>query len=711
MSEEEMTKEEKQRLKEERRKAFEAAHPELAAKRKEAAEKRDKVKEKITAAVQNAQEMDLSDQEAARRQKMEQLRAQGIDPFGQAYDQTDHAADLRAKYGDDSAEDLVKEDVHVSIAGRIMTKRRMGKLGFVTLLDRSGRIQVVINQRIVGDAVYELFKSADLGDIIGVKGVVIKTQTGELSVEAHDYTHLCKALRPLPEKFHGLQDKEERYRRRYLDLIMNDRSREIAMLRPRIIRAIQHYMDSQGYIEVETPVLQPILGGANARPFVTHHNALDKDFYLRIATELPLKRLVVGDLERVYEIGRVFRNEGMDLKHNPEFTTMEAYCAYSDLEGMMKLNEGLFESVANEVFHRTTFEFMGKTVNLEGPYKRWNMVDAVKEVTGVDFWQPMSVEDALKLAKEHNVEVAPHQHTVGNIISLFFDQFCEDKIEQPTFVWGHPIEISPLAKKNPKDPRFTQRFELEIMGVEFDNAFSELNDPIDQRKRFEDQLKAKAMGDEEAAEMDEDYVEALEYGLAPTGGIGFGIDRLVMLLCGCDSIRDVLLFPTMKPREGDKKAASAEPAESNVAAETESAEEKTQENCFFTPNEKIDFSGVTIEPLFADQVDFDTFSRSDFRAVKVKECTAVPKSKKLLKFVLDDGTGTDRVILSGIHAYYEPEELVGKTLIAIVNLPARSMMGIDSCGMLLSAVNEKNGEEELHLLMVDNHIPAGAKLY
>ena len=552
MSEEEMTKEEKQRLKEERRKAFEAAHPELAAKRKEAAEKRDKVKEKITAAVQNAQEMDLSDQEAARRQKMEQLRAQGIDPFGQAYDQTDHAADLRAKYGDDSAEDLVKEDVHVSIAGRIMTKRRMGKLGFVTLLDRSGRIQVVINQRIVGDAVYELFKSADLGDIIGVKGVVIKTQTGELSVEAHDYTHLCKALRPLPEKFHGLQDKEERYRRRYLDLIMNDRSREIAMLRPRIIRAIQHYMDSQGYIEVETPVLQPILGGANARPFVTHHNALDKDFYLRIATELPLKRLVVGDLERVYEIGRVFRNEGMDLKHNPEFTTMEAYCAYSDLEGMMKLNEGLFESVANEVFHRTTFEFMGKTVNLAGPYKRWNMVDAVKEVTGVDFWQPMSVEDALKLAKEHNVEVAPHQHTVGNIISLFFDQFCEDKIEQPTFVWGHPIEISPLAKKNPKDPRFTQRFELEIMGVEFDNAFSELNDPIDQRKRFEDQLKAKAMGDEEAAEMDEDYVEALEYGLAPTGGIGFGIDRLVMLLCGCDSIRDVLLFPTMKPREGEK---------------------------------------------------------------------------------------------------------------------------------------------------------------
>ncbi|MEE3488782.1 MAG: lysine--tRNA ligase, partial [Bulleidia sp.] len=476
---------------------------------------------------------------------MEQLRAQGIDPFGHAYEQTDHAGDIRAEYGDDEAEDLDKTQPQVSIAGRIMAKRRMGKLGFVTLLDRSGRIQVVINQRIVGDEIYNLFKMADLGDIIGIKGRVMKTQTGELSVEAREYTHLSKALRPLPEKFHGLTDKEERYRRRYVDLIMNDDSRKVAILRPKIIRAIQHYMDSQGYIEVETPILQPILGGANARPFVTHHNALDKDFYLRIATELPLKRLVVGDLERVYEIGRVFRNEGMDLKHNPEFTTMEAYCAYSDLEGMMELNEGLFESVAQEVFHKTKFKFMGQMVDLKGPYKRWNMVDAVKEVTGVDFWQPMSVDEALELAKKFNVEVAPHQHTVGNIISLFFDQFCEEKIVQPTFVWGHPIEISPLAKKNPKDPRFTQRFELEICGVEMDNAFTELNDPIDQKQRFEAQLAAKELGDDEAAEMDDDYVEALEYGLAPTGGIGFGIDRLVMLLTGCDSIRDVLLFPTM----------------------------------------------------------------------------------------------------------------------------------------------------------------------
>ena len=445
-------------------------------------------------------------------------------------------------------EELDAQDNEVSIAGRIMSKRRMGKLGFVHLLDRDGRIQIVINERVVGEQVYSLFKSSDLGDIIGVKGKVIKTMAGELSVEVREYTHLSKALRPLPEKFHGLTDKEERYRRRYLDLIMNDDSRKIAILRPRIIRAIQHYMDSHGYIEVETPILQPILGGANARPFVTHHNALDKDYYLRIATELPLKRLIVGDLEKVYEIGRIFRNEGMDLKHNPEFTTMEAYCAYSDLEGMMKMNEELFESVAMEVFGKTDFEFMGKTISLKAPFKRWNMVDAVKEVTGVDFWQPMSLEDALKLAKEHNVEVAPHQMSVGNIISLFFDAFCEDKIEQPTFVWGHPIEISPLAKKNPKDPRFTQRFELEIMGIEMDNAFTELNDPIDQKERFEKQLENKAKGDDEAAEMDEDYVEALEYGLPPTGGIGMGIDRFVMLLTGQDSIRDVLLFPTMKQR-------------------------------------------------------------------------------------------------------------------------------------------------------------------
>ncbi len=548
---EELTKEEKQRLKEERRKAFEAAHPELAAKRKEADQKKQKVQQKKEEVVNAVNAALLNDQEAARREKMNALREKGIDPFGQAFERDHNSATIKEVYGDKTQEELNKLNAEVSIAGRIMSKRRMGKLGFIHLLDREGRIQVVINQRIVGDDIYELFKSSDLGDILGIKGRVIKTQTGELSVECYTYTHLAKALKPLPEKFHGLTDKEERYRRRYVDLIMNDSSREIAILRPRIISAIRRWMDSHGYIEVETPILQPILGGASARPFITHHNALDKDFYLRIATELPLKRLIVGGLEKVYEIGRIFRNEGMDLKHNPEFTTMEAYCAYTDLEGMMKMNEELFEAVALEVFGRTEFEFMGQTISLKAPFKRWNMVDAVKEVTGVDFWQPMSVEEALKIAEEHHVEVLPHQRTVGNIISLFFDEFCEDKITQPTFVYGHPIEISPLAKKNPEDPRFTQRFELEICGIEMDNAFTELNDPIDQKERFEKQLELKKLGDDEASEMDDDYVEALEYGMPPTGGIGMGIDRLVMLMCGVDSIRDVLLFPTMKPRDGE----------------------------------------------------------------------------------------------------------------------------------------------------------------
>lgn len=546
---EELTKEEKARIKEERRKAFLAAHPELAAKQMEAEAKKKDAKKKVEDIKETVESIAMNDQQQARIDKMNTLREMGIDPFGQGYDQTHHASEIFEQFGDKTIEDLDSANHTVSIAGRIMSKRRMGKLGFIHLLDRSGRIQVVINQRVVGDDIYNLFKMSDLGDIIGVKGRVIKTMAGELSVEVHEYTHLCKALRPLPEKYHGLTDKEERYRRRYLDLIMNDSSREVALLRPRIVSAIRHYMDSHGYVEVETPILSPILGGASARPFITHHNALNKDFYLRIATELSLKRLLVGDMERVYEIGRIFRNEGMDLKHNPEFTTMEAYCAYSDLEGMMKFNEELFESVAEEVFHKTDFEFMGKTISLKGPFKRWNMVDAVKEVTGVDFWKEMSVEEALKIAEKHHVEVLPHQRTVGNIISLFFDEFCEDKIEQPTFVWGHPIEISPLAKKNPKDPRFTERFELEIMGIEMDNAFGELNDPIDQRKRFEDQLKAKELGDDEASDMDIDYVEALEYGLPPTGGIGIGIDRLVMLLTGMDSIRDVLLYPTMKPRE------------------------------------------------------------------------------------------------------------------------------------------------------------------
>ena len=506
------------------------------------------IKENAKKLVKAVEEVRLTDQQEARIAKMNALREQGIDPFGKAFKRTSNTQLIKDEYSEKSAEELESLHAEVSIAGRIMQKRRMGKLGFIHLLDREGKIQVVINKRIIGDEIYELFKASDLGDIIGIKGIVIKTQTGELSVEAHEYTHLSKALRPLPDKFHGLQDKEERYRRRYVDLIMNDESRKIAILRPRIVSAIRRYMDSQGYLEVETPILQPILGGANARPFITHHNALDKDFYLRIATELPLKRLIVGGLEKVYEIGRIFRNEGMDLKHNPEFTTMEAYCAYTDLEGMMELNEGLFEHVALEVCGTTDFKFMGQDISLKAPFKRWNMVDAVKEVTGVDFWQPMSVEEAYKLAQEHHITVEPHQMTVGHIISLFFEEFCEDKIVQPTFVYGHPIEISPLAKKNPEDPRFTDRFELLVNGIEMDNAFTELNDPIDQRERFEAQLKAKELGDDEANEMDTDYVEALEYGLPPTGGIGFGIDRFVMLLTGTDSIRDVLLFPTMKDR-------------------------------------------------------------------------------------------------------------------------------------------------------------------
>ena len=506
------------------------------------------IKENAKKLVKAVEEVRLTDQQEARIAKMNALREQGIDPFGKAFHRTSNSQLIKDEYSEKSAEELESLHAEVSIAGRIMQKRRMGKLGFIHLLDREGKIQVVINKRIIGDEIYELFKASDLGDIIGIRGTVIKTQTGELSVEAHEYTHLSKALRPLPDKFHGLQDKEERYRRRYVDLIMNDESRKIAILRPRIVSAIRRYMDSQGYLEVETPILQPILGGANARPFITHHNALDKDFYLRIATELPLKRLIVGGLEKVYEIGRIFRNEGMDLRHNPEFTTMEAYCAYTDLEGMMELNEGLFEHVALEVCGTTDFKFMCQDISLKAPFKRWNMVDAVKEVTGVDFWQPMSVEEAYKLAQEHHITVEPHQMTVGHIISLFFEEFCEDKIVQPTFVYGHPIEISPLAKKNPEDPRFTDRFELLVNGIEMDNAFTELNDPIDQRERFEAQLKAKELGDDEANEMDTDYVEALEYGLPPTGGIGFGIDRFVMLLTGTDSIRDVLLFPTMKDR-------------------------------------------------------------------------------------------------------------------------------------------------------------------
>ncbi len=490
----------------------------------------------------------LSEQEIIRREKMEELKEKGIDPFGKRFERTHNSKELKETYDEKTKEELEEMKIEVSFAGRIMTKRRMGKLGFMHLQDRDGQLQVVINKGVVGEEVYEIFKSHDIGDIVGVSGCLMKTNTGELSIKVQEYTHLTKALRPLPEKFHGLQDVEERYRRRYVDLIMNERSREIAMTRPRIIRAIQHYFDRRGLIEVETPILQPILGGAAARPFVTHHNTLDMDFYLRIATELPLKRLIVGGLEGVYEIGRLFRNEGMSTRHNPEFTTVEAYVAYTDVEGMMQLNEELFESVALEVFNKTDFEFGDKTVSLKAPFKRWHMVDAVKEVTGVDFWQQITLEQALALAKEKHVKVEKHQESVGQIINLFFEEFCEDKIEQPTFVYGHPVEISPLAKKNADDPRFTDRFELLIHGMEYSNAFTELNDPIDQRERFEAQLKLKELGDDEATEMDIDYVEALEYGLPPTGGIGIGIDRFIMLLTNSESIREVLLFPHMKDR-------------------------------------------------------------------------------------------------------------------------------------------------------------------
>ena len=630
-----------------------------------------------------------TDQQLVRRQKMEELREKGIDPFGKAYNRTHRSRQLRQLFGEKTKEELEEINEHVSIAGRIMSKRRMGKIGFMHLLDRDGQIQTVINKGTVGEDVYEIFKASDIGDIVGIEGTVVKTDSGELSVRAEKYTHLSKALRPLPEKFHGLTDKEERFRRRYVDLIMNEDARRIAFTRPKIIRSIQRYFDGLGLIEVETPVLNTILGGANARPFVTHHNTLDVDMYLRIATELPLKRLIVGGLEGVYEIGRLFRNEGMDPMHNPEFTTIEFYVAYSDMYGMMDMAEGMFETVANEVLGTTEITYQGKQISLKGPFKRVTMVDAIKEYSGVDFHQINTDEEAIAVAKEHEIELREHEMNYGHVIEKFFDKYVEENLVQPTFVYSYPVEISPLAKKNAEDPRFTDRFELFIDGHEYGNAFSELNDPIDQKARFQAQVDEKNKGNEEATEMDVDYVEALEYGLPPTGGMGIGIDRLVMLLTDADTIREVLLFPTMKPIGASSVKRSA-------------VEEKP---------EIIDFSNVEIEPLFEDQVDFETFSKSDFRAVKVLECEAVPKSKKLLKFTLDDGTENHRTILSGIHEYYEPEELIGKTCIAIVNLPPRKMMGIESEGMLISAVHNELGEEKLHLLMVDPHIPAGAKLY
>lgn len=638
----------------------------------------------------------LTQQEQVRRQKMQDLIDMGIDPFGSRYDRTSNSGIIKSSYEDKTKEELDELQVTVKIAGRIMTKRRQGKAGFMNIQDREGQIQIYVRKDEIGDDQYEIFKKNDIGDIVGIEGTVMKTDHGQLSVRAKNYTHLSKSLRPLPEKFHGLTDVEERFRRRYVDLIMNPEAKHIALIRPKIIRAIQHYLDGQGLVEVETPVMQPILGGASARPFVTHHNTLNMDFYLRIATELPLKRLIVGGLEGVYEIGRLFRNEGMDAMHNPEFTTVEAYVAYSDLHGMMDLIEGLFDSVANEVLGTTDITYQGTQLSLKAPFKRIHMVDAIKEACGVDFWQDMSYEEAVKLAEEHDIEVEKIHNTVGHIINLFFEKYVEETIVQPTFVYGHPTSISPLAKKNKKDPRFADRYELFICGHEYANAFSELNDPIDQRERFEKQLELRELGDDEANEVDTDYVEALEYGLPPTGGVGLGIDRFVMLLTDQRTIREVLLFPHMKLVGESKGAKIAKKAEISTPVKTV---------------KDIDFSKVEIEPLFKDMVDFETFSKSDFRAVKVKECTAVEKSKKLLKFVLDDGTGEDRVILSGIHAYYEPEELVGKTLIAIVNLPPRKMMGIDSCGMIISAVHKEEGQEKLHLLMVDDAIPAGAKLY
>ncbi len=634
---------------------------------------------------------ELTEQEVVRREKAEKLRELGLDPFGHSFQRNAYAQEIKEKYKDvehDAFENMTDEAI---VAGRIMFIRKMGKASFCTIKDKTGLIQIYISINDIGEEKYSLFKTADLGDIVGIRGKIMKTRTGEVTIKCLEYTPLVKALKPLPEKFHGLTDKEERYRRRYVDLIMNDDSRRVAFLRPKIIRCIQNYMDKQGFTEVETPVLSTLLTGASAKPFITHHNAQDLDMYLRIALELPLKRLLVGGMEAVYEIGRVFRNEGMDLKHNPEFTLMEAYLAYSDLEGMMNLTENMYQTIAKEVMGKMTYNWYGYEINLEGPWKRISMVDAIKEKTGIDFKQEMTLDEALELAREHQIVVEEHEKTVGHIINLFFEKYVEETLIQPTFLYGHPVEISPLTKRNVEDPRFVDRFELFIAGREFANAYTELNDPIDQLERFEEQLKEKDLGNDEANDIDMDFVEALEYGMPPAGGVGYGIDRLVMLFTESESIRDVILFPTMKPLNGT---------------------ETVKEDIVVEPKkEVIDFSKVEIEPLFTDYVDFDTFSKSDFRAVKVKDCVAVPKSKKLLQFTLDDGTGTDRTILSGIHAYYEPEELIGKTLVAITNLPPRTMMGIDSCGMLLSAVHTEENEEKLHLLMVDGHIPAGAKLY
>ena len=661
---------------------------------------------------QSASSQDAGQLKKVRMEKLAALQAEGKDPFKiTTYDQTYHTKEIKDKFEDlcgeqDAEGNYTKEPATVSIAGRMMFKRVMGKASFANLQDRDGRIQIYVSRNDLGDDAYAGFKKLDIGDIIGVKGFPFRTKTGEISVHVKELTLLSKSLEPLPEKFHGLTDTDTRYRQRYVDLIMNEDVRETFKMRSRIIQEIRTFLAGRDFMEVETPMLVENAGGAAARPFITHYNALNEDRKLRISLELYLKRLIIGGLERVYEIGRVFRNEGTDTRHNPEFTLMELYQAYTDYNGMMELTESMFRDVAQKVCGTTLITYGGKQIDLGKPFRRLTMVDAIKEETGIDFDQVSSDEEAKALARERGIEFED-RHKKGDIVNLFFDTYCEDKMIQPTFIMDHPVEISPLTKKKPSDPSKVERFELYINGWEMCNAYSELNDPIDQRERFAAQDALAAAGDEEANHTDEDFLHAMEIGMPPTGGIGYGIDRLCMLLTDSAAIRDVLLFPTLKSLKAENNEAHAD----EKAGEEKSSEAVSDQSGFFTPNEKIDFTGVKIEPLFADQVDFDTFSKSDFRAVKVKACEAVPKSKKLLKFVLDDGTGTDRVILSGIHAYYEPEELVGKTLIAITNLPPRAMMGIDSCGMLLSAVNERNGEEELHLLMVDNHIPAGAKLY
>ena len=640
----------------------------------------------------HTEQQELSEILQIRRDKLKALQEAKMDPFEiTVFDVSHHAQEIKDDFD-------ALEGKEITIAGRLMSKRGMGKVSFCDLQDKSGRIQLYARKDEMDEECYERFKKYDIGDIVGVKGDVFRTQRGEMSVRAKEITLLSKSLRPLPEKFHGLTDKEIRYRQRYVDLIVNPESKRNFEIRSKFVSYLRRYLDGLGFMEVETPVLSPIAGGANARPFITHHNAQDIDMYMRIATELHLKRLIVGGMERVYEVGRIFRNEGMDTKHNPEFTTCELYQAYTNLDGMMDILEAIISGAAMEILGTYKVQWLGNDIDLTPAWKRVTMADAVKEVTGADFMACEGDADAaVALAKSVGVDMDGVDHTWGNALYETFDQKVESTLVQPTFITMYPVEVSPLAKRSPADPHLTERYEAFICGCEMGNAFSELNDPIDQYERFKAQAAKRANGDEEADMMDEDFVMALEYGMPPTGGLGFGIDRCSMMLCGTDSIRDVILFPTMKPLD--------QPAKKEEAPVAAAAVEETP------AVETIDFSKVEIEPLFSDEVDFETFSKSDFRAVKVKECVAVKKSKKLLQFTLDDGTGTDRTILSGIHEFYEPEELVGKTLIAITNLPPRKMMGIDSCGMIISAVHNEEGEEKLHLLMVDDHIPAGAKLY